>query len=311
MRLPANNIPSVILIPPVDRDSRIGSIFDEVFKIIFQTEQTELEANHLIEWDFTNCEFLHPFFIGVVGVLLGQYGEYVRVSNVSEDLNSYLKAVYFYSPLRIDEETDCELVWTRYRDKSYLPLCCFNPLSKSSEKAQEIIKKLVSARLGQGGKLVGVVSWLLSELIDNITEHSHGLEGYLFCQYVERENMLYILIMDNGRSIYTSFAADMRYQDNITNLESSALLMALQGKSTKNRPDAENRGYGISNSRKLVVDGLNGEFFLMSGAAFFRHDIHGEQVVDLPDNIRWNGTAVLLKIPTIIPAGFNFYNYIS
>ena len=35
-----NKISAMVLIPPVDKDTRIGSIFNEVFKIIFQTEQT-------------------------------------------------------------------------------------------------------------------------------------------------------------------------------------------------------------------------------------------------------------------------------
>ena len=81
--------------------------------------------------------------------------------------------------------------------------------------------------------------------------------------------------------------------------------------STKDRPENENRGYGISRSRKLIVDGLGGEFFLLSGSAFARHDANGETVVDLPEDLRWNGTAVLLKIPSSVPHNFCIYDYIS
>lgn len=123
--------------------------------------------------------------------------------------------------------------------------------------------------------------------------------------------MLFIMICDTGRSIYSSYANDVRYMDSLTDRESSGLLMALRGKSTKDRPMSENRGYGISKSRKLVVDGLGGEFFLLSGSAFARHDANGEVVVDLPRDFRWNGTAVLIKIPTVIPGNFNIYQYIS
>ncbi len=123
--------------------------------------------------------------------------------------------------------------------------------------------------------------------------------------------MLYIMICDTGRSIYSSYASDDRYRDSLTFQESSGLLMALGGRSTKDRPETENRGYGISKSRKLVVDGLGGEFFILSGSAFVRHDANGEVLVDLPGDFRWNGTAVLLKIPIEAPKNFNIYEYIS
>jgi hypothetical protein len=99
--------------------------------------------------------------------------------------------------------------------------------------------------------------------------------------------------------------------EQLDNSESSALLLALSGKSTKNRPESENRGYGISKTRELVVNGLGGEFFLLSGSAFARHDAGGEIIADLPGDLRWNGTIALLKIPTVMPPQFNIYNYIS
>ncbi len=123
--------------------------------------------------------------------------------------------------------------------------------------------------------------------------------------------MLYVFICDTGHSIYSSYATDDRYVEILTTAESSALKLALSGKSTKNRPENENRGYGISKSREIIINGLGGEFFILSGGAFFRHDINGETLVDLPESIRWNGTVVLLKIPTIIPKDFDIYNHIS
>lgn len=123
--------------------------------------------------------------------------------------------------------------------------------------------------------------------------------------------MLYVVICDTGRSIFASYASDERYSDLLNNRESSALLLALRGKSTKDRPENENRGYGISKSRELIISGLGGEFFILSGSAFVRYDVNGESVADLPRDLRWNGTIVLLKIPTDIPNNFDIYKYIS
>lgn len=50
----------------------------------------------------------------------------------------------------------------------------------------------------------------------------------------------------------------------------SALLQAAnRGISTKNLPEAENRGYGITTSRNMLVKGLGGTFLMMSGDAVY------------------------------------------
>ncbi len=37
-----NNIPAIVKIPHVDKDTRIGNIFNHIFGIMFQTEQTDI-----------------------------------------------------------------------------------------------------------------------------------------------------------------------------------------------------------------------------------------------------------------------------
>ncbi len=107
------------------------------------------------------------------------------------------------------------------------------------------------------------LSYLFSELIDNILEHSGSNYGYLFSQKVK--NDLYIAIADSGKTIYGSYIDTQKHLDRIRDNEAEALKIANEGFSTKNRPDAENRGYGISQSRKMIVNGLKGAFFMLSG----------------------------------------------
>ena len=84
-----------------------------------------------------------------------------------------------------------------------------------------------------------------------------------------------------------------------------------EGYSTKDRPGAENRGYGISKSREMIVNGLGGAFFMLSGTAFYRHDENGIVPANIPEEYRWNGTIILVKIPLTAPYGFSFYNYVE
>ena len=50
----------VVPVPNVDRDERIGSVFNHLFNIIYQTEGNDSNA---IIWDFSNTTFFHPFFL--------------------------------------------------------------------------------------------------------------------------------------------------------------------------------------------------------------------------------------------------------
>lgn len=306
------NIQACVRIPQVNREERIGMALNNIFSIIFQTEQTVAGKDEKVLWDFSDCRFLHPFYIGSLAVLKMVYGSRVECVNIHPALKGYLDIVFFHSPLTIEPDNAKEdAIWSRYKFKSYLPICRFQPKERSASKAQELVQATVVQQIHASPKFHEVLSLLLSELVDNITEHSGSDYGFMFCQTMQRSKMLYVFICDIGKSIYSSYALDERYADMLTNLESSALELALQGKSTKDRPEAENRGYGISKSRKVIVEGLKGEFLLLSGGAFFRHDANGETMVDLPGDIRWNGTMALLKIPTIEPAGFDIYNYIS
>jgi len=42
--------------------------------------------------------------------------------------------------------------------------------------------------------------------------------------------------------------------------EAEALKFANEGYSTKNLPEAENRGFGISSTKSMIVEGLGGAF---------------------------------------------------
>lgn len=47
-------------IPSVGRDERIGSTFNYLFSVIYQTEN--ISGGHVV-WNFNNASFFHPFFL--------------------------------------------------------------------------------------------------------------------------------------------------------------------------------------------------------------------------------------------------------
>ena len=61
----------------------------------------------------------------------------------------------------------------------------------------------------------------------------------------------------------------------------------------------------------MLSKGLKGKYFLLSGQAFHSMTEYETSYVGLPDNIKWDGTIVALRIPYSENSNFNFYKYIE
>ena len=146
--------------------------------------------------------------------------------------------------------------------------------------------------------------------MDNIREHSSADKGFVFSQYLQNERCLNICIADNGITVLGSYYKTNKYLEIIHNNPAIALSQALSGLSTK----STERGFGLSSSKRMLVQGLKGAFFVISGNAFYRYDLkfsEKEQIIPLNEDYYWKGTIILIKIPIPIPEEFNFYNYLE
>ena len=85
---------------------------------------------------------------------------------------------------------------------------------------------------------------------------------------------------------------------------------ANRGISSKNLPYAENRGYGIQTSKRMLVEGLGGQYLMISGSCFYLRSAGIDNVYSMPEGLRWNGTVVALRIPFGSKL-FNYINYIE
>ena len=155
------------------------------------------------------------------------------------------------------------------------------------------------------------LTYLLDELICNIQQHAQIDRGCAFLEYNADANVIEIVIADTGITIYGSYVTAQKHLDKLGNSDAEALNLAQNGYSVKNLPDAENRGYGISSNIRMVVDGLHGEFAVLSGNALLLQSATHKKILDLPEEIDYKGTMVVVRIPATIPEGFNLYNYTS
>ena len=158
--------------------------------------------------------------------------------------------------------------------------------------------------------LRSALSYFISELICNVEQHAGVDVGYGLSIYDDDRRCLIVGIADGGVSIYGSYVRSQKYLNEVGDSDAQALYLAQNGYSTKNRPGAENRGYGISSNSKMIVEGLGGAFAILSGNALFYHTSEGKRIYDLPDDVVWPGTLVLAEIP-VEAKEFNIYNYIG
>lgn len=81
--------------------------------------------------------------------------------------------------------------------------------------------------------------------------------------------------------------------------------------SSKNLPDAENRGYGIKTTKNMLSSGLGGQYMILSGNAIGLKSQTIDGIIQLPRGIRWNGTVIALRIPYQEKKNFKVCDYLE
>lgn len=191
----------------------------------------------------------------------------------------------------------------------------FHTIDLKSETANNAVSNIVKSLIAEDGvpkTLSTPLGYLFDELICNMQQHAGVKDGYVYSSVNKENNTIDLCFADYGITIYGSYINTGKYLDYIGSSHAEAVSIAKEGYSTKNRPDAENRGYGISSNTKMVVEGLKGSFAIISGTGLFHyHQSTGQTVIEMPDGFEWQGTTIIVRIPLSIPQTFNFYDYIS
>lgn len=294
--------------PQSVNDIRIGEAFNHLFRIILQMEKSDDED---FIWNFEQTLFVTPFFILPLMLYREKCGKNITCVNISDGVRYYLDAINFDHSTVADDIEDFHGYMEIYSEKRFIPIINF-PASKPKDDIKNeilsVTENIMVKQLSINGEIRKALSYMLAETIDNITEHSECERGYIFAQYYPTKKYIDICIADNGISILGSYIKAGK--DGISN-DVDALRNAGKGVSTKNLPDAENRGYGITTCKNMLAKGLNGKYFLLSGQAFHTMSEEETSYVGLPENIKWDGTIVALRIPYSENKNFNFYKYIE
>lgn len=299
-------MPCTIHIPNVSRDERIGSAFNVLFHIINDSESTD---DNNIEWDFSGNSSFHPFFLAPLAIYKHKSAKSIVLKGCSKLVSEYFDAIAFNKPLLVQDVPSVKGRLEQYKSRTYTPICAFLASDVAvADNLQSVLQSIIENQTNYDASVKMPLSYLLSEIICNISQHSYSKYGYIYAQYLEEEKCIGICIADDGITVYGSYVKNSKYLENIGDSEATALRMANEGYSTKDSPE---RGFGLKTSRRLLANGMGGDFFMLSGSAFYRLSKDKNEVVELPKTIRWDGTIVLMRIPVVLPHDFNIYKYIS
>jgi hypothetical protein len=287
-------------------DDNMGSSIYKLLELLPQFENVNEKDSVIV--DLNNITFAYPFLILPLSSLIGKLKESGCEVSVIGHL-SYLGTILFpdgFTAIGKDNWTDS---LNYYRDRTYLPICQI-PAGADNTSIREnllsVFETILRQQLNITGQLLIAISYLISETMDNIVDHAGVSNGWIMVQNYPAKHFLDICILDTGVGIRGSYI-----NHNFTEIENDqiAIQQAINGQSTKQI--AETRGYGINTTRRMLVEGIKGKYFLFSGAAFYIYTNELEQITPLDRSKRWEGTMLALRIPRDIPDGFNYADYLE
>lgn len=292
------------------KEDKIASQFGVLIDILLQIPDNNQDYDFL--FDLSTVTFAYPLVLTSIAALktsLEKKGCKVEVNSNTSKIAPYLDYIHFPTSFDYIETPDWQQVLTKYKTKTYLPICLIHT-GISNERVrndiESIYTQIMQTQLTLQTNIKSAISFIISEFIDNIDQHSMAPFGYIMVQHYPKKGFLQICIIDRGDGILNSYI-----RNGFTNIEthSKALEEALNGRSTK--IDEKGRGFGISTSRKMLVKGLGGEFFLMTGNALFVYTKEHEQIIELDVKQAWDGTILAIGIPTHAPKVFNIIDYLE
>jgi len=287
------------------KDDRLIDGLTPVVRIMGQVEGA---AEQDVSIDFSDTRFISPVFALSLIVYLSRCGKQVSLKNITD----YLERIEFGNGgIKPDTMRQTEFLaeLEKYASKTYIPIINFaaGRNSDAKEAVSSIVENMIIQQLSIQSNVANGLKYMIDEILDNITEHSESDRGYIFAQAYPTKGFLDVCIADRGVSLLGSYE---KLPDNEISSDLEAIKAANRGLSSKNLPDAENRGFGIKTSKQMLIQGLGGQYLMISGSSLYIKTLNLDSFYSMPHGLRWNGTIVALRIP-YHSSSFNYINYIE
>lgn len=172
-------------------------------------------------------------------------------------------------------------------NKTYIP---YRSLPLSSKRARLVIDKIIKL-IEPDSEWEYAFDYLITELIDNIYQHSEFSSAHIFAQKFPKKKYTETCIIDNGITIPGSFSKfGLEY-----NNDADAIKQAVNGTSTKD--EFNHRGWGLNSIVKAFSNNM-GQLFIASGDGAILFSQGKTLLYSLEENYSMDGTLVTMRVPS-------------
>ena len=287
------------------KDNRLIDGLTPVVRIMRDVEASQ---DGEVTIDLSDTHFVSPVFALSLIVYLTRCGKDVHLQNIPD----YLRTIGFADGgIKPDRMRLTEFLATleKHAAKTFIPIVDFSAERNSDAKevVSSIVENMIIRQLSIQQNVANGFKYMIDETLDNITEHSESDRGYIFAQAYPTKGFLDVCIADRGVGLLGSYE---KLLGNEIASDMEAIKAANRGISSKNLPDAENRGFGIRTSKHMLIQGLGGQYMMISGNSLYLKSRILDSFYAMPNGLRWNGTIVALRIPYHSNT-FNYIDYIE
>lgn len=245
----------------------------------------KVEKNEKIHFDLSKARWLCPIIVLPVAAYIAKMNSTFTQSK-NETTKAYLDIIHF--PKGINSVSEFEKYM--HLTKTYVPISILErDKGAERENLESMFSSLTYRLLGSIPGAQNAVYYPIAELVTNIFEHSKNDVGFIFGQYYPKKEYLDICIVDTGRGLAQAY----KDETELDLSDGQAIEEVLKGHSTKSQQE---RGYGIRTSKRVVCEGLGGNFIIVSGTSALVSSQSSEKLVALPD-FYWQGVIVAYRIP--------------
>lgn len=302
-----------------------SSEFTDVLKnIINATIQLESYPSQEVCISFSGQKFFHPVTLAGLALLkqLPKYNNRLQFHDITNPaVLSYCNTIYFPQTLDVESHANIGNILREYQSKSYIPITKidlhaseYNDSSNSNYFIQNVQGQLFKAQLrkvARGLSAYESISYIISELTDNMVSHSLSQHGYVVSQLYPNLGYLDIALVDLGQGYLSSYQKSVRHHYPHVVCEFSAMKAAMI-EALSSKDEAIGRGFGLKTSRS-IISGLDnrhvGRFFAWSGRAYYLERSGVQPLIGaLP--VPWHGVFIMMRIPVLTPSGFDFKKFV-
>lgn len=260
---------------------------------------TEVDQDEQVFFDI-QLDFAYPLVVLPLAAYIHKTKSKYSLVKTSQGVRSYLQTISFPNCVertRVDQR------------RGYIPLhrlpnskkqVCFN---QGVTNFTSLIERVYQF---QDTKHKTAVHYPISEMIDNIDQHSGGSDAYLAGQYYANRGPrgeLHLCIVDSGIGVAESYRRGMNSE--YTHKES--LHAAMNGESAK---DSHERGTGIHQTSKIICEGFGGSHVLITGNSIYLGQEHILKTVIELEGFYWGGVIHLFRIPNTKDS-VNIYRFVN